>query len=84
MNDSIAAKLTTIPMGNVTTADDKFRNGSLEDDLAILNIFEDGIPCRSKLLSGHIQNLDVVSKRRSEVMFAYCKVSFADGLLNVQ
>lgn len=84
MNDSLAANLTSIPTVNLTTTDEKFRNGSLEDDLAILTIFEDGIPCRSKLLSGHIQNLDVVNKRSSEVMFAYCKVSFAEGLLYVQ
>lgn len=83
MNDSLVANLTSIPTVNLTTAEDKFRNGSLEDDLAILTIFEDGIPCRSKLLSGHIQNLDVVNKRSSEVMFAYCKVSFAQRSMTI-
>lgn len=82
LNEHTAENLTRISEENSTAyVEDKSQNGSMENDLAILNIFEDGIPCRSKLLSEHIQNMDVVKKRSSEVMFAFCKVSFVSSIL---
>lgn len=45
-----------------------------EDELGILDIFENGLPCRSKLLPKSVFNDTNVASRPSEIMTGFCKV----------
>lgn len=75
--------LETKNLGNVTTVEPSDEilmmsptttNLSIKTDLELLDMFEEGIPCRSQLFSEHTRGLKEVSDRSSEVMMAYCKV----------
>lgn len=54
----------------------------MPNKLEILQIFEDGIPCRSKLLPEFIMNAWEVKSRPSEIMVGFCKVRKQHNCLN--
>lgn len=47
----------------------------IKDDIDLINMFEEGIPCRSNLLSEDFRSFEALANRKSEVMVAYCKVN---------
>lgn len=74
LDESIITSFNYIPRQENFTVESSL-NISLKDDLDLLEMFEEGIPCRSKLLSTTIRELQPVANRSSEVLVAYCKVS---------
>ncbi|KAG8297774.1 hypothetical protein J6590_028605 [Homalodisca vitripennis] len=49
-------------------------DSSTKRDLQILDMFVEGVPCRSKMLSPGFRYLKEIEGRSSEVMVAYCKL----------